>query len=65
MAKTYGDTRDELDEDLREEVLTCACGATVTLDLDQWGLDWPEKRDGWCKTESGYICPSCRPDLVW
>jgi hypothetical protein len=60
VPKTYGDIRDLMDDDLREDTLVCGCGQSVTINLDHWGLDWPEKLDGWRKTDTGYACPRCR-----
>jgi hypothetical protein len=45
---TYGDIRDELDDPGEVEL---PCGHTVKLDLDRWGIDWPEKMQ----------CPECYP----
>lgn len=55
---TYGDIRDDLDAG----VVECPrCGAVRALDLDRWGLDWPDVLDAWLAhcPEHGFARPQC------
>lgn len=61
VQKVYVDTQlGPIEEELLRMICD-RCGTRKELNMDRFGLDWPDQLEGWATVEGvGDLCPRCR-----